>query len=300
MLTFLRLTSVHPILVHTTIGVIPVLLLAYVVAATRRDDRWAFAADVMLVATAAITLATATFGLVSNAVLEWPGGLSTWRWLHLGFGAFSTVLLVAFAGLRIVVRRRGKPAAGFETVATAALIGIMVGFTGWIGGEVLVHHSGMAVMAAGEGALAPPLSSKPPRPNDVPRSMHIVRASWASANATVAAMLLEPPEPAAFQKIERDASRIAAASAWMREIGAQKLQHGDAQLEVEGEVVTRAQAFGAMAHQLEVNAGDLGQAARNQDVAATTKAVGVVATTCAGCHSRLRRHGPPPAEAALQ
>jgi AraC-like DNA-binding protein len=38
--------------------------------------------DAALFVTAAATLATGTFGLVSNAVVPWPGGLETFRFLH--------------------------------------------------------------------------------------------------------------------------------------------------------------------------------------------------------------------------
>ena len=106
MLEFARLVTVHPALVHFTIGALPIVIVAYAMAAVRRSPAWTFVGDVALTSTAALTLFTFAFGLVSNAMVRWPGGLDTWRWLHLAFGALSTLLLAGLAGFRLFQRRR--------------------------------------------------------------------------------------------------------------------------------------------------------------------------------------------------
>src|SRR5438067_373935 len=105
MIQLVRLVTVHPALVHFTLGAIPLLVIAYAVAAWRRSPGWTLVGDAALGVTAALTLVTATFGLVSNAVLFWPGGIGRWRGIHVGFGLASTVLLAGFALWRLTRRR---------------------------------------------------------------------------------------------------------------------------------------------------------------------------------------------------
>src|SRR5579883_555912 len=96
-LSVLRLVTVHPSLVHFTIGALPLLLLAYAVAAWRRSERWTFVGDVTLFVTAVLTLLVAAFGLVASFVMAWPADVGTWRWIHLAVGAGVTAALLVFA-----------------------------------------------------------------------------------------------------------------------------------------------------------------------------------------------------------
>ncbi|HEY1956989.1 MAG TPA: DUF2231 domain-containing protein [Polyangiaceae bacterium] len=278
-MSFLRLTTIHPMLVHFTIGALPVLVVAYLVAAVRRDDRWTFVGDVATVTTALITIVTFLFGLVSNFALDWPGGLATWRWGHLALGAFSTVLLCAFAAFRLVRRKHLHSIAGFETVGTSAFIALCIFATGWIGGEVLVYRSGMAVAAAGNGALAPPTSNAAPNPHDVGGAMHDVRSSWAEADATMASMIVTEPDDASFAQVADDAARIETVAQWMQGEGTKHV-HKDADV------------FADLSRKLEASATDLEHAARAKDIRRSTDALGAIGSSCAECHARMRWRRP--------
>src|SRR5262249_53446950 len=93
-LHFLRLVTLHPALVHFTIGLLPIIVIAYVVAAWRGSERWRFTADVALWIATAFTLLTFAFGLASWYGLEWPGGLGAWPTVHLVLGCVGTGLFV--------------------------------------------------------------------------------------------------------------------------------------------------------------------------------------------------------------
>src|SRR5262245_24453735 len=201
-MAILRLETIHPSLVHVTIGALPIIVVAYAVAAWRRSHAWSFAGDVALVTTAAFTLATGASGLVSNAVVPWPGGIELWRWLHLGLGIASTVLLGTFAVARLVLRRR-DPATGPRTCAAALAVACVIIATGWIGGDVLVFSSGMAVTAAGDGALAPPVYPAASPPLDFLDAMRKVRASWAAITTQVAWMLVHEPRDERYAAVKR-------------------------------------------------------------------------------------------------
>jgi uncharacterized membrane protein len=260
------LVTVHPVLVHLTVGTMPLVVLAYAVAAWRRSERWTFAADVALVVTAVATLATFAFGLVSNAALSWPGGLGTWRWLHLGFGCGSTALLLGLAVVRLVSRRR-RPVSGLGSFAAVGLVALVIGFTGWIGGEVLVYRSGMAVDAAGAGALAPPITAVAPQPHDLMDAMHVLRADWGAATATLASTVVEHPTPARFSTLADDASGLRKAAAWLARS--------------KPELAAPAQE---LAHQADA----LAEAARQHDPARAASAMGQITQVCVQCHEQHR------------
>ena len=202
----IRLLTVHPALVHIPLGTVPVLLLAYAIGARRRSERWTFVGDVTLVVAALGTLVAASFGLVSFVALEWPGGLGLWRWLHLGVGLLATASLVTFAIVRLARRRTRPVASGGSAWAAVAISGIVLG-TGWIGGEVLVFHAGVAVKAAGDGALAPPVPQRG-APTDLETAMHRIRESWARITTSVATMIVEEPSDRLFLQIARDAKDL--------------------------------------------------------------------------------------------
>ena len=72
MLHVVRLATVHPLLAHFTIGGLPLILIAYALSVWRRSPAWTLVGDAALVVTAALTLGTGAFGLVSNAVVLVP------------------------------------------------------------------------------------------------------------------------------------------------------------------------------------------------------------------------------------
>jgi uncharacterized membrane protein len=275
MLTLLRLTTVHPVLVHFTIGALPIIFVAYLVGASRHDPRWTFVGDAATVVTALLSLGTVAFGLVSNWTLEWPGSLETFRWLHVGVGAASAALLCGFAVYRVVRRRREDVVNGAGTVVAVAVIGACLLVTGWVGGEVLVYRSGMAVVAAGDGALAQPTSKKPAEPRDIPEAMAAVQAAWGSANATIAGMIVRQPSGRAFESVERDAAQLGRVAAWMGTEGAKQVRQN-------------RDAFSDVSRRLEMQAADLEHAARAQDVRDSAGALGAIETTCAECHVASR------------
>jgi uncharacterized membrane protein len=263
----LRLVTVHPILVHVTLGMLPFVVVAYVVAAAARSERWTFAADAALVATALATLATLAFGLVSNGALEWPGGLGSWRWLHLGFGIGTTALLVGLAAWRLATRRR-RPAPEARVPVAVALVAVVAAFTGWIGGEVLVYRAGMAVAAAADGAMAPPVTA-PSKPRDVMSAMHLLRADWAAASADLASAVIERPTKARFTALAAAASSMQDTASWLATAP-------------EGAGAHPALADGA--RELSRGAADLAGAAQRGDVTACASFLGHVTHECADCH----------------
>jgi uncharacterized membrane protein len=268
----LELVTVHPILVHVTVGAMPLLVLAYAVAWNRRSRRWTFAADVALIVAALVTLGTFAFGLVSNFHLPWPAGLETWRWLHLGFGALSTTLIVALAIARLVL---SSHVAGPGTAAYALVTALVVGFTGWIGGQVLVYHSGMGVAAAADGALAPQLNGTVPYPGDLMASMGDARFAWASVDTTLASMVVTHPSDGGFAAVEGYADHLRQAALWMQTSG------------WDWDEASR-EKLAPLGHALELRAGELGAAARRRDLLGAVHSFGDVTAACADCHERLR------------
>jgi uncharacterized membrane protein len=282
----IRATTVHPALVHVTLGVLPVVVLAYGLAAARRSDRWSFAGDVALGVGAVFTIATAGAGLVANALVPWPEGLETWRWLHLGLGAAGTVLLLALAAVRFRALRRGA-LAGRGTAACALLLAFLFGATGWIGGEVLVFHSGMAVTAAAHGALAPTLSRRSTPPEDLDDAMERLRGAWADASAAYGRMLVERPSADGYARVAGAAGEIARVARWLEAEGPRRVaEHAGehAGPEVAATVEQLAGLLGEGAAQLEA-------AASAQRWSGVTRSLGAVTSACAGCHEAARWSG---------
>jgi len=267
-----RLATIHPALAHFTIGGLPLIIIAYALAMWRRSSAWTFVGDAALVVTAALTLGTGIFGLVSNAVVPWPGGIETWRWLHLGCGVTTTVLLALFAAWRLV--KRSDAATGRGTLAAALAVAGVAGLTGWIGGEVLVFHAGMAVRAAGDGAFAPPVRDSDARPKDFLDAMRQARASWGSINTRLAWMLVQHPRDEDFRRIELDARRMQAVCKVMADEGAKDKRNAD--------------VLASMSQTLGGDASDIEEAAQKKSLQDIAKAVGEASGHCADCHEQLR------------
>ncbi|MBI2892311.1 MAG: hypothetical protein HYY06_02075 [Deltaproteobacteria bacterium] len=309
MLEPIRLVTIHPALVHFTLGALPIMVLAYAMGLWRRSDRWTFAGDVATVSAAAITLGTFAFGLVSNAVVEWPGGLDLWRYLHLALGALSTAMLGGFALLRLKLRFRSQ-LSGRGTLGWAIATSVVVLATGWIGGEVLVFHSGVAVKAAADGALAPP-TTRVGRPSDLLESMGQLRASWAAVHTRVARMIAERPRTEDFEVVATEAGRMERLARWIGEEGPRTLEgaarpshhepHGDDEAgeheegrepppDPPGEdaEMTRGEHLTLVAEILEGRAAVLRREARKRDLPALTLAAGRIDQLCVGCHEEIR------------
>jgi hypothetical protein len=266
-----RWATIHPALAHFTIGGLPLIVIGYAVAVWRRSPAWTLVGDAALVVTAALTLGTGAFGLVANAQ-PWPGGIETWRWLHLGAGVATTVLLALFAVARLILR--GEGAAGPRTLAAAFVVASVALFTGWVGGEVLVFHAGMAVRAAGEGALAPPVLDSDERPHDFLTAMRQARASWGAIQTRLAWMLVQHPSDEDFARIEKDARRLEALAKVMGDEGVKDAKRGD--------------VLASMAQTLGGNADDIAEAAKKRSLQDIAKAVGDTSGTCADCHESVR------------
>jgi uncharacterized membrane protein len=275
----LRAITLHPAIVHFTLGVVPVFLVAYAVAVTRRSPRWSFAGDVAVWIGAASAVATVASGLAANALVAWPGGLATWRWVHLVAGAASALLLVAFAAARLRAFRRDARA-GKGALATATVVAVMLGATGWIGGEVLVFHSGVAVVAAGNGALAPTIFRARAPPADVHEAMGRLRGAWAEAITAHVTMLVHSPTPEGYARIAAAAADIVPLARWLEEEGpAEAARRG-------GDDAGKATEY--LAGLLGERARALEQAAVEARWSEVTRAVGAVTSTCAGCHEATR------------
>lgn len=297
-MTFLRLVTVHPILVHLTIGLVPLVVAGYVAARVLKSERWSFVADVALYACAAVTVATAAFGLISYFALDWPGGLEVWKGLHLAFGSATALMLVVLVGYRLGSRKQ-HPLGSWQTIVASSVIAVFVAFTGWVGGEVLVYRAGMAVAASGDGALAPPITASAGMPGDLAGAMHVLRGSWARVQVRAARMVVERPDPAGFEAIARDAQRISMVGGWLAEHAEHEHEGSDGQPAAalpRRAPVALAQLGGSThdedmaddARQLITAADGLSAAARAGDLAAVTEASGRVASVCAECHAEHR------------
>jgi uncharacterized membrane protein len=271
-----RLATVHPLLAHFTIGGLPLVVIAYAMAARRRSPAWTRIGDAALGVTATLTLGTGLFGLVSNAVVPWPGGIEKWRWLHLGFGVATTASLVALA----VVRwwRRGEHATGLPTLAAALTVAAIAGATGWIGGEVLVFHSGMAVRAAGDGALAPTVSDTASPPRDFLDAMRGARASWAGVQTRLASMLVQHPRDEDFERIAIDGKRLHELATAMADFAGKPPGADDALV--------------SMSETLAGDGQDIADAAHKKSLQDIAHAVGEASSHCADCHEQMRWKSP--------
>lgn len=273
----------HPALVHVTVGVLPVIVVAYALASARRSDRWSFAGDVALWVGAVSSVATVSSGLVANALLRWPGALGTWRWVHLGAGVTSAALLIGLAAVRLRASRRGV-IAGRGTLAAALVLAAVVGVTGWIGGEVLVFHSGMAVTAAANGALAPAMSRASAPPADLREAMERLRGAWAEASTAHGRMLVERPTRDGYSRVAGAARDLARVAAWLEAEGPRRVlerggEHGGPEV---------AATVEQLAGLLRERAGLLERAAAEERWAGVTQALGALTSTCAGCHEAVR------------
>ena len=268
-----RLATIHPALTHFTIGGLPLIVIAYAIAVWRRSPAWTLVGDAALVVTAALTLGTGIFGLVSNAVVPWPGGIETWRWIHLGFGVATTTLLAALAALRLVFRRADTPISP-ALLGCVVIVASVALFTGWVGGEVLVFHSGMAVRAAGDGALAPPVFDSTKRPKDFLGAMRQVRAAWGAINTRLAWMLVQHPRDEDFARIEHDARRMEELTKVMADEGAKNEKAAD--------------VLASMSQTLGGDADDIAEAAKKKSLQDIAHALGEMSGHCADCHEQVR------------
>lgn len=286
-MTLVRLETIHPMLVHLTIGGAVLLVIAYAVSAIRRSEQWSFAGDVILLVTTLITLATAAFGLISNWALPWPGGLGLWRWLHLGLGVLSTALLgtITYTRWRKRIGHAESKSAGvlFGSIATM----LVVFGCGWVGGEVLVYHGGMAVKAAGYGALAPSVFPSKKPPGSLHDSMYEIRGAWSPITTTTAEMLVHQPAPEKFKKIEENALRLDELGQWIQ--GKAK-PHEYMQSKNEGDDYKgqREKNFQQMSAELARLAKQLADAAKERDIEKSTQTASEMTNLCASCHYALR------------
>jgi uncharacterized membrane protein len=275
----LRATTVHPALVHFTLGAAPVFTVAYAVSAWRRSQAWSFAGDAALWIGAASSVATVASGLLANALVPWPGGLEVWRWVHLAAGVASAAVFVGFAAVRWGAHRRGA-IAGRGALAAAVVLAVMLGATGWIGGEVLVFHSGVAVAAAADGALAPTISRTRTPPADVEEAMGRMRGAWAEARTAHDHMLVERPTADGYARIAAAAGDLVGQAEWLERAGpAHFAAHGGPEI---------AAVFEQQAALLRERAVALQRAAAGQQWSGVTQALGAVTATCAGCHQATR------------
>jgi uncharacterized membrane protein len=306
--TFVRLVTVHPSLVHVSIGAVPLLLVAYVVAAARRSTTWSFAGDLALFVATPFTVAAAAFGLVSRFALFWPDDLEVWRDVHLGLGVAATALLVLLAAWRIV-RRREPVSTRF--VAVLGLAALAIAGAGWVGGEQLVFHAGMAVRGGALGMLAPPLGSAR-APRGFVDAMGRMRAHLAAVTDDVSEMAMDHPDARRFADAAGNARALAETARWLGahpesfperstsgsdeervaghgggtggDRGRASDERGDADLGAADpalEIANYAPAIEELGHRL---AG----AAVAHDLERLAAVTGLAQATCAACHASVR------------
>lgn len=282
MFEWVRLDTLHPALVHLPLGMIPLMFLAYGAAAWKRGARWMFAGDFALAVTAVVITVAAAFGYVAYFRLTWPQNLQPWPLLHLALGSLTTVAIWLLCALRW--RARHEP---IETSASARWTGAALGVTvlavatGYIGGEILVYHGGMAVKASADGMLAPPLRSHDASPSSLPESMGRLRAVWASSVTIAAQAVTTKPSAAAFTHVADDARAMERLARWIVDWGHNPANNHRAE---------RGRALSEYAADMESQAKTLEQAADQHDLPALVDAIGKVSRSCAQCHVDKRWH----------
>lgn len=314
MFELIRWTTVHPALVHLPLGISALAVVVFLWAAARRSERLTFVADIALYGAAAGVLLAAPFGLVSYFVLEWPGGVAPWPALHLAFGVASTVLVLGFATYRWIRRRRpGGETAGWGSALAMLGIGAVLLFTGYVGGEMLVFHHGIAVSGGAHGALAPSASWPEEPPADLSDAMGRLRGAYARAQTELSRSLVEAPTPRRFEEIADAAAHIAETAQWIaqRDGGDEKqgagvggAGHDGAQQGgsghggedhgsegTSGEHHHGGEHLAQEAKKLLQEAQTLRDAAQARDITKVTRALGNVEQTCAHCHAELRWKG---------
>jgi hypothetical protein len=198
---------------------------------------------------------------------------------------------------------RGPGAVGWSTG-----IAVVAGYTGWIGGELLVYHSGMAVEAAAEGCSSPPLARVECNPLNLTEAMDELRSSWAAVDTSLAYMVIQKPDSRRFDHVLVEARLLEGLAVWLRTTpafaGHQELTRGKdpplspsaagaslgnpTQPQRDNEGVDRSQ-FDRMALELEQAASHVRDGARQQDIRATVASAGQAESVCAACHAVLRR-----------
>lgn len=264
-----RLVTLHPAAVHFAIGVLPLLVVAYAVAAVRRSERWTFLGDAALVASAVAAVASVATGVLAFVRLDWVGGSGGWRWAHVVLGVAAAVLLAAFAAVRLRRRARVPHSGGAAAVAAIAIAGLTAA-TGWIGGEVLVFRGGAGVAAAAEGTLAPEAGTHA-APRGLLEAMDRLRERWAEATTDTAYMVAVAPAPPRFARIARDADAAAGLAASLSRSG--RAVPADVDQDIAAVVAA---------------ARELAAAARAQDLPAVAAALGKTSGACARCHDAMR------------
>lgn len=260
-----RLATIHPLLAHLTIGGTVIFVIAYLIGAQRKSSAWTFAGDAVLVVTTVFTVGTLIFGLVSNVIVPWPGGIEIWRALHLWLAVAATVALVGLSVVRLRQRRHSDaPPSTVMALGILAVAGAIAG-TGWIGGEVLVYHSGMAVRAAGEGAFAPPVTDRK-LATDFLDAMREARGAWGGITAELGWMLVQHPRDDGWARLAGDAERM----------------------QLFAEIMAKSPDMDERSRELADEAQRIAVAARAHKLTDVARIVGEAGATCARCHEEER------------
>lgn len=258
-----RLYTLHPLLAHFTVGGTAIFVLAYLIGLRTRSTAWTFAGDAVLWITTLFTLATLGFGFVSNT-MPWPGGLELWKAIHMWLATGATAALALLSLVRLRARQKsdgiGVIVGLFMLVSAGA-----VAITGWIGGEVLVFHSGMAVRAAGLGSLAPPVTDRQTARNFLD-AMREARAAWGGVNAELSWMLVQRPDDERWLKIASDGERM----------------------KLFAQLMAKTPEMADRSVELADDADKIVEAARKKRLTDLSLAVGQAGATCARCHEEER------------
>lgn len=300
----IRWITLHPALVHLPLGSFPVAALAYLVAARRGSERWSFAGDVALIFAALSITVAAGLGLLAYFLVPWPGGLAPWPTVHLVLGVSSTLLALGLLGWRLWRRKRQQHVGGAWASAVVAVT-VLIFFTGWVGGEVLAFHAGIAVRAAGLGALAPAISWPDSPPENLGEGMGRLRSAWGAATSRLSAMVVERPSPEQYAGLAKDARHMQEVALWIIGRGAEPPEPGAKPSQAHG-VGGGGTAGGAdEAHEHEHEHGSLApmakallqqakaleQAAEQRNLARAAEQLGSITSTCSGCHLMHRWSG---------
>ena len=145
----------HPILIPFPIGFLAGALISDLVFLGTSDPFWARASYWLIVAGVVMGVLAGLAGLVEVLRVERARKLST-AWIH---GVANIVALVV-ATVNAILRSGAVPDSVSAThVALSFVTVAILGFTGWLGGELVFHHGVGVSRQIGDGRD----SSTPPR-----------------------------------------------------------------------------------------------------------------------------------------
>lgn len=284
----LRAVTLHPAIVHVPLGCLPMVVVAYTMGAARVSERWMFAGDVALGVASLGALFAGVLGYVAYFNVEWPGGLGPWPIVHLALGTATVLAVAALAALRWRARRLVPERISKASWAVGSgLVTLLALMTGYVGGEILVFHGGIAVKGGAGGVLSPPLAVRDSSPASLHDAMDRLRPLWASCVTLTAAATVEGPSDATFDAVADHARRMQKLARWLYDWGgAQRglAAESPTKATTDAERSERRSRLQRLARGLGDSTFQLEQAAIQRKLPELVTALAATTNSCIECH----------------